>query len=255
MFSTVTGCLLLIIAFNKTALSSQDSQPTVLTGDPYLPILPLSPKSLIILSISQPRVHQSSKSLCSSSWGDPDNLKTPPTCIGISCKSKGYRRVSWLIPSKVWYCHCQQIVRFPDPRPAGECRCDVAGSSLYGACVGAAQFMETRPPSTINTIHKYAGPQSGPMDLIWTLTRPQHILDPRNFRSTMIRGLENIFTALGGGHVSVSPFIRMGCQFDFITFTVIIGDPPAGAEVIGVQPSDAMYKRSYILFLKKLLHF
>ena len=38
---------------------------------------------------------------------------------------------------------------------------------------------------------------------------------------------------MGGGHVSVSPFIRMGCQFDFITFTVIIGDPPAaGATVI-----------------------
>ena len=68
--------------------------------------------------------------------------------------------------------------------------------------------------------------------MIWTLTRPRHILDPRNFRSTLIRGLENIFTAVGGGHVSVSPFIRMGCQFDFITFTVIIGDPPAGATVI-----------------------
>ena len=166
-------------------------------------------------------------------------MKTPPTCIDIGCKSTGYRRVSWLIPSKVRYCHCQQIVRFPDTRPAGDCRCDVAGSSLYGACVGAAQFMETRPPYTINTIHKYAGPQSGGQqpgtragDLIWTLTRPRHILDPRNFRSTLIRGLENIFTAVGGGHVSVSPFIRMGCQFDFITFTVIIGDPPAGAMAI-----------------------
>ena len=68
MFATVAGRLLLIIAFNKTALSSQDSQPTVLTGDPYLPILQLSPKSLriLFLSISQPRVHQSLKSLCSS---------------------------------------------------------------------------------------------------------------------------------------------------------------------------------------------
>ena len=97
--------------------------------------------------------------------------------------------------------------------------------------------METRPPYTINTIHKYAGPQSGAsparangLDLDTYPAR--HILDPRNFRSTLIRGLENIFTAVGGGHVSVSPFIRMGCQFDFITFTVIIGDPPAGAKVI-----------------------
>ena len=68
--------------------------------------------------------------------------------------AKGYPIGSWLIPSKV-------LPLSSSARPAGDCRCDVAGSSLYGACVGAAQFMETRPPYTINTIHKYAGPQSG----------------------------------------------------------------------------------------------